>query len=370
VTPTTCRSIVDGIVRGETISGDAVGHLRRCNSCRAIGRTAGQLAEQWEPPGPPRAGFLSRATAGAIERSRRRERRRQVTTTLMLAAPVVLALALWLERSNPERPLAEVRSPRPTVATILDETAVAGPADHPSSPEPPRVVGGGPGPFPAPREPEPRGGSDRPRPPQRSAEPITGESASRSVADRGILKVYGIPDSRIFVDGVAAGRLPLWLSIEPGKHSLRVVDPDGDVARQTVDLVAGRSVDVVFHVEPEPIVVAFPRPDGCGTASCAEDPAQTGRLGGLPATPAASDVAAGISAVRRDVLGCGTRHAFRGTIIAKISIAPNGGVTAAEIVDYVGRSLSLPHCVTEILRRAHFPRSTRGITVNYPIVFR
>jgi len=87
----------------------------------------------------------------------------------------------------------------------------------------------------------------------------------------------------------------------------------------------------------------------------------------LPERPSRSDVTGGIGKVRGRVLSCGDKHGFKGTVTVKIKIAGSGKVSGAEANKGTG---PFKACVTSAAKRAKFPKTQKGITVNYPFVFR
>ncbi len=87
----------------------------------------------------------------------------------------------------------------------------------------------------------------------------------------------------------------------------------------------------------------------------------------LPSTPAKSDISKGISKVKGRVMSCGDKHGGRGTVKVKIKIGGNGKVQSANAS---GGGSSLRSCIASAVKRARFPKSQKGVTVNYPFVFR
>jgi predicted Zn finger-like uncharacterized protein len=86
----------------------------------------------------------------------------------------------------------------------------------------------------------------------------------------------------------------------------------------------------------------------------------------LPDQPSRSDVASGIGNVKGNVSACGSRSPGGGKVTVKIKISPAGSVSSASAS---GGSSSLNGCVESAVRRARFPKSQYGVSVNYPFIF-
>ncbi len=86
----------------------------------------------------------------------------------------------------------------------------------------------------------------------------------------------------------------------------------------------------------------------------------------LPEKPSRSQIASGISRVKGRVSSCGDKHNGKGRVTVKIKIGGNGKVTSAQAS---GGSSALRSCVTSAVKRAKFPKTQKGVTVNYPFKF-
>jgi predicted Zn finger-like uncharacterized protein len=86
----------------------------------------------------------------------------------------------------------------------------------------------------------------------------------------------------------------------------------------------------------------------------------------LPERPSRADVASGIGNVKGSVSACGSRAPGGGKVTVKIKIAPGGSVSSASAT---GGTSSLNGCVESAVKRARFPRSQLGASVNYPFIF-
>jgi len=148
-----------------------------------------------------------------------------------------------------------------------------------------------------------------------------------------------------------------------------------------------REQEPAREVAPAP---AAPPPDpletsGCDEVTCLVDPDKPcckkgGRRSGsgssgsrsesvdpsLPERPSRADVASGIGNVKGSVSSCGSRAAGAGKVTVKIKISPAGTVSS---VAASGGNPSLNGCVESAVRRAKFPRSQFGASVNYPFIF-
>lgn len=141
--------------------------------------------------------------------------------------------------------------------------------------------------------------------------------------------------------------------------------------------------------EHKPVAVTPPPPDptassGCDEVTCLVEPdkpccRKAGRRSGggsssrseavdtsLPERPSRGDVASGIGNVKGSVSSCGSRAPGGGKVTVKIKISPAGTVSSASAS---GGSASLNGCVESAVRRAKFPRSQVGASVNYPFIF-
>src|SRR5690606_30942921 len=135
--------------------------------------------------------------------------------------------------------------------------------------------------------------------------------------------------------------------------------------------------------KPEPERKPAPNPtatSGCDEVTCLVEPDKPCcRKGGsssrkssgssssssnsnLPETPSRSDVSSGIAKVKGKVKACNGS----GTITARIKISPSGSVSS---VNATGGSPSANTCVERAVKKARFPKTQRGVTVNYPFVF-
>lgn len=101
------------------------------------------------------------------------------------------------------------------------------------------------------------------------------------------------------------------------------------------------------------------RPGSSGSSSRSADPS-------LPEQPSRGDVASGIGDVKGSVSACGSRAPGGGKVTVKIKISPSGSVSSASAS---GGSSNLNACVESAVRRARFPRSQNGVSVNYPFIF-
>ena len=86
----------------------------------------------------------------------------------------------------------------------------------------------------------------------------------------------------------------------------------------------------------------------------------------LPERPSRADVASGIGDVKGSVSSCGSRAPGGGKVTVKIKISPSGSVSSAKAS---GGSGSLNGCVESAVKRARFPKSQLGASVNYPFIF-
>lgn len=137
--------------------------------------------------------------------------------------------------------------------------------------------------------------------------------------------------------------------------------------------------------KPEPAPAPAPDPtasSGCDEVTCLVEPdkpcCQKGRRSGssgsrsaavdpnLPERPSRGDVSSGIGAVKGSVSACGSRAPGGGKVTVKIKISPSGTVSSASAS---GGSSSLNGCVESAVRRAKFPKSQLGASVNYPFIF-
>ena len=87
----------------------------------------------------------------------------------------------------------------------------------------------------------------------------------------------------------------------------------------------------------------------------------------LPSSPTKSDISKGISKVKGRVMSCGDKHGGKGTVKVKIKIGGNGKVQSANAS---GGGSALRSCIASAVKRASFSKSQKGVTVNYPFVFR
>ena len=71
--------------------------------------------------------------------------------------------------------------------------------------------------------------------------------------------------------------------------------------------------------------------------------------------------------MRGRVQSCGDKHDFKGTVTVKIKIDPSGKVSDAEANKGSGAFKS---CVKDSVTKAKFAKSQKGLSVNYPFVFR
>jgi predicted Zn finger-like uncharacterized protein len=88
----------------------------------------------------------------------------------------------------------------------------------------------------------------------------------------------------------------------------------------------------------------------------------------LPERLSRSDISKGISKVRGRVMSCGDKHGGKGKVSVKIKISGGGKVTSASASG--AGSGSLRNCVSGAVRKAKFRKTQRGMSVNYPFVFR
>jgi hypothetical protein len=90
----------------------------------------------------------------------------------------------------------------------------------------------------------------------------------------------------------------------------------------------------------------------------------------VPETLNKTEVAAGINAVKGKVQACGDAHPdLKGMLKVKLTINGAGKVAGAT-ADGEQAGTALGGCVIAAIKQATFPKSQRGITVNYPFVFR
>ncbi len=87
----------------------------------------------------------------------------------------------------------------------------------------------------------------------------------------------------------------------------------------------------------------------------------------LPERPSRTDISSGIAKVRGRVQSCGDKHSFKGTVTVKLAIEGSGKVSSASANK--GDS-AFKSCVTSAAKKAKFKKSQKGLTVNYPFVFR
>lgn len=66
-------------------------------------------------------------------------------------------------------------------------------------------------------------------------------------------------------------------------------------------------------------------------------------------------------------MSCGDKHGGKGTVKVKIKIGGNGKVQSANAS---GGGSALRSCIASAVKRASFSKSQKGVTVNYPFVFR
>lgn len=111
----------------------------------------------------------------------------------------------------------------------------------------------------------------------------------------------------------------------------------------------------------------------CGGSKSGGSKTGGGKTGGktgdsdLPERPSRTDISSGIGKVRGRVQSCGDKHNFKGTVSVKIEIEANGSVGKASADKGDG---SFKSCVTDAVSKAKFPKTQKGVTVNYPFVFR
>lgn len=120
--------------------------------------------------------------------------------------------------------------------------------------------------------------------------------------------------------------------------------------------------EVTCLVEPDkPCCKKYGRRSGSSgsSSSRSSDPS-------LPEQPSRGDVASGISDVKGSVSACGSRAPGGGKVTVKIKISPSGSVSSASAS---GGTASLNGCVESAVRRARFPKSQNGVSVNYPFIF-
>ena len=119
--------------------------------------------------------------------------------------------------------------------------------------------------------------------------------------------------------------------------------------------------EVTCLVEPDkPCCKKYGRRSGSsGSSSRSADP-------NLPEQPSRGDVASGIGDVKGSVSACGSRAPGGGKVTVKIKISPSGSVSSASAS---GGNPSLNGCVESAVRRARFPKSQNGVSVNYPFIF-
>ena len=87
----------------------------------------------------------------------------------------------------------------------------------------------------------------------------------------------------------------------------------------------------------------------------------------LPERPGRSDISSGVGKVRGRVQSCGDKHGYKGTVTVKIGIAGSGKVSGASANK---GSSAFQSCVVSAVKKARFSKSQKGISVNYPFVFR
>ena len=78
-------------------------------------------------------------------------------------------------------------------------------------------------------------------------------------------------------------------------------------------------------------------------------------------------MSSGIGKVRGRVQSCGDKHGFKGTVTVKVKISSSGKVTGADANKGSGAFKS---CVKSAVTKATFAKSQKGLSVNYPFVFR
>lgn len=86
----------------------------------------------------------------------------------------------------------------------------------------------------------------------------------------------------------------------------------------------------------------------------------------LPERPSRGDVSSGIGQVKGSVSACASRAPGGGKVTVNIKISPSGTVSSASAT---GGTAGLNSCVESAVRRAKFPRSQLGASVNYPFIF-
>jgi predicted Zn finger-like uncharacterized protein len=160
-------------------------------------------------------------------------------------------------------------------------------------------------------------------------------------------------------------------------------DRDRDRDRRGSDRKSDRDKPAERKPDPEPA----PAPDptatsGCDEVTCLVEPdkpccknrRRSGSSGSkaapvdtsLPERPSRGDVSSGVGAVKGSVSACGSRAPGGGKVTVKIKISPSGTVSSASAT---GGTASLNGCVESAVRRAKFPRSQLGASVNYPFIF-
>ena len=165
-------------------------------------------------------------------------------------------------------------------------------------------------------------------------------SAVAAGAKVGELRINAKPWASITIDGRAVGETPLITDLEPGVHVVRAENPGHVTVSRSVVVVPGQSVELLLEL----------------------DPSASGR-----ARLERSDISGAIARVRDKVKACGRTHAFTGTAITTIVIAPDGRPSSVS----VDRGTpGLRDCLAGALRAARFPRASDTATVRYPFVFR
>ena len=102
-----------------------------------------------------------------------------------------------------------------------------------------------------------------------------------------------------------------------------------------------------------------------GTATTAE--AKPAVDSNLPERLAASEVNAGLRAVRGRIESCGDRNGFSGVAKLKLVIAPDGSLESASVSE---GNAAFQSCVKDKVEAARFKKSQKGLTVTYPFVFK
>jgi len=145
------------------------------------------------------------------------------------------------------------------------------------------------------------------------------------------------------------------------KHAERKPEPPPPQPPPAATSTSGCD-EVSCLVEPDkPCCKKYGRRSGgsSGSGSDSVDPS-------LPERPSRGDVASGIGDVKGSVSACGSRAPGGGRVTVKIKISPSGTVASATAT---GGSASLNGCVESAVKRARFPKSQLGASVNYPFIF-